>query len=909
VSDFFVEFYKLLISSESETLSIFMIITLLAIVVAIYPHIYITYSQKYPQLKKILDLVIFLTEKKVFSNIRKKYKQYQKKEYMFSNTIEFLKNGTSFGQHLPFANSYYVLPDIKLTKNSTSSGYTEYHQRKRQADFSEKNIESLADFTRHLEQDCAQVNLSGFPGYGKSNLCRYICHYYACSGNSVFEEVFLIEASRVSKLLRDTSSLNSNDRAILDSDKYLLPYLILHSSSFQNAGSLTWIAKKLESKCLIVVDGLDEFDNISKRDEFLNTLYKGINGKQISALIAGRPSSFERVKIFSTHKLKTFAIQPFLETQIAELAKNIYDLNSQCLSNVFRQKNEITMLKVKDFMHRISGATMELASNPFLLTLMVYLDLIGNRKLPSSKPELIQMFIKESISRRSDILTTMLVDAKQSFNIITQYDSNITNAKLTDFLALLSFLIFNENSKKKILSELTKELGLTQSEGAYIPNKLIEFYTDIGVLRNKGAVGLRFVHRCFGEYLYARHLLTVYNPKASAGKILDKATKQQFSEVLYYLCWHQGKIDTFLIELMFVKPANLESSIPLLAYEKASPKIRISNELKSKIISIKDELAQCDAPEANRMALQEKLLILAVAEPFSKHPLSCKEAATIFRIKDEYQCRKECLVGLSPNEIDILIKRINDEYSNGSGNFCIPKMVYSNNKISYDMIIRSNDGGYLIAMPNSERFKKVKNIIIDYSVKYLRNRMPNAKNSISGAPLFQSIKFVVDGIMAIWNANILLTNEMEIYEKKLGMHYVDYSREQYDKIKSKYFGTAAQRANYIRNKSLSEVMFGEKNIGNILLEDKLVRSFAELLDYENLSKDSIEKQIQINLLNLYKALIYGTNYKLFENTQLTLCRLLTINAIFNRKISAWGEIRLAYSHLSKSNRKTHILTS
>jgi len=98
------------------------------------------------------------------------------------------------------------------------------------------------------------------------------------------------------------------------------------------------------------------------------------------------------------------------------------------------------------------------------------------------------------------------------------------------------------------------------------------------------------------------------------------------------------------------------------------------------------------------------------------------------------------------------------------------------------------------------------------------------------------------------------------------------------------------------------VMFGKKDIENIVLEDKLIRDFYELLDYEGLSKTLVEKQIQTNLLNLFKALIYGTNYKLFENIQLTLCRLLTINAIFNRKVPAWGEIRLAYSHLNKHNR-------
>jgi len=895
VSNFFIEFYKLVSNSENVIFAMSATIVILGVIVVIYPHIYITYSQRYPQLKKLLNLAIFISKKKILSNTGKKYKRYQEKKYMFSNTIEFLRNGTSFGQDLPFACSYYVLPDIKLKKNSNGAQQTEYHKRKRQGDFEGVSSNSLIDLTKHLEKDRAQINLSGFPGYGKSNLCRYVCNFYTHIEKSIFEEVFLIDTNNISKLLRDFDGLNSNDKATLDSSKYLLPFLILNSSSFLEEGSLIWISKKLETKCLIVVDGLDEFDNISKRDEFLSALYAGINGKNISTLIAGRPTSFERVKIFGTNRLKTFAIQPFSETQIIELAKNIYDLNNQCLSNTFRQTNEITMFKVTDFMQRISGATMELASNPFLLTLMVYLDLIGNKKLPSSKPELIQMFIRESISRRSDNLITMMKEVKPDLNIIIQGDNGITNNKLTEILANLSFLIHNENAKKTILSELSKELGLTQSEKAYIPNKLIEFYTDIGVLRTKGTVGLRFVHRCFGEYLYARHLLTIYNPNTSAGKILQKATNQQFSEVLYYLCWHQGKIDSFVIELMFVKPANLESSIPLLAYEKASPRIVISDKLKNKIVSIKNELAQCDAPEANRMALQEKLMILEVADPFSKHPLSCKEAATIFRLRDEYQCRRNCLVGLSPKEINILIKRINEEYSNGNGSFYIPKMVYNSDKISYDTIITDGDG-YLIALQHSKRFKKTKDFISEYSIKFLKNRMPNAKKNFNGIPLIRSLKCITNGIMAMWTPNILLTNKMDVYEKQLNMDYGDYSKEQYDKIKSRYFGTAAQRANYIRNQSVSEVMFGKFQAKKIMLADEEIIDFFELLDYERYSKNFIEKQIQTNLLNLFKALIYGTNYKLFEKTQLALCRLLTINAIFNRKISAWGKIRLAYSH-------------
>jgi len=891
--DIFTTFYIHISNSGNVLLVAFSVIALIAILTVIFPHFYVTYASRYPQIKKLLNFFIFLSKYKILSNTNKKYKRFQTKEYVFSNTIEFLVNGTSYGHDIPFSSSYYVVPDIKLKRNSIGAKQAEFHSRKRQDDFERIRVSSLNDLTRHLEQDSARANLTGFPGYGKSNLCRYICDYYAHVESSIFNEVFLVNANRISKLLRNPDRFNSNEKAILDSSKYLLPFLILSSSSFFEQACLVWITKRLDKKCLIVIDGLDEFHNVKKRDEFLDVVYKGIAKRNVSILIAGRPTSFDRVRLFNSDRLKTFSMQPFSEEQISKLAKNIYDFKSD---KAYYKANEITIFKVKDFMVRISGATMELASNPFLLTLMVFLDFIGNKKLPSSKPELIQMFIRESISRRSSQLISMMKEVKFDLDAIVQGDVNLTNKKLVEILAYLSYLVHNDKAKKTILGELSDELGLSQSEGTYIPNKLIEFYINIGVLRGNGTVGLRFVHRCFGEYLYARHLLTIYNPNTHAEKILDKAMKEQFSEVLYYVCWHQGQIDSLVKELMFVKPANLESSLPLLAYEKASSKITISDELKSRISSIKKELAQYDEPEANRMALQEKLMVLEVANPFSKKPLSCNEAATIFRLRDEYQCRKNCLVGLSPKEIDILIERINSVYASENGTFYIPKMLYSSTKIPYDTIISDDENGYTIALQHNKRFRKTKKIISAYSIKYLKNRISQAKHNSQGLHLIRSLDFVTNGIMAMWTPNILLTNKMQVYEKELNMAYRDYSKEQYHKVKDNYFGTAAQRARSIRQQSISEIMFGASETKNIPLEGDQIVEFVELLDYEKYSKRFIEKQILANLLILFKSLQYGTNYELFENAQLRLCRLLTINAIFNRKISAWGKIRLAYTH-------------
>jgi len=326
---------------------------------------------------------------------------------------------------------------------------------------------------------------------------------------------------------------------------------------------------------LLIIDGIDEVGDSEKRNVLIKTISTELSESPWKVIITGRPSSLRKEQLHYFDNSSFYEILPLTEKQIHSLSYNLYELiDKDSNAKILPIQN-----KSHDFLRRIySNTTIEMASNPLLLTMMIFLD-SSESQLPDNKPDLIKKVVEKVIRLR-----LASIDPKQA---------TTTFSLLYEALVEMAHHCIGKGSQNFIREELRKlveKLKIPKINRYY---DLLDFFDTAGIIRVDESSNFRFVNRCYCEYLYAKHLVQSHD-KSKLQNAVIQASSQEYTEVLYYLCCHLGNVsEVFGILLASEDPEHFKHCTDLILYSSINKTVEISeaqkNAFNSKLSLIKEE--------------------------------------------------------------------------------------------------------------------------------------------------------------------------------------------------------------------------------------------------------------------------------------------------------------------------------
>ena len=535
------------------------------------------------------------------------------------------------------------------------------------------------------------------------------------------------------------------------------------------------------------------------------------------------------------------------------------------------------MRRVEDFKRRINNSTtIEMASNPLLLTLMVLLDYGGKKKLPNSKPELIKMVIEESMTRRKE-----LSQPKQQ-------------AAFHDLLTTVSVCLNKGESIKNTRRKLSKKVEKCSIVGIDDYSSLIALFEKVGLVFANSSGQLSFVHRCFNEYLYAQHLFESLDD-TNADEMLNLAIEQEFSEVFFYYCSFHQDVSGLLQKLLEKGNSEIERCVEILAFEKINSSIKTSKLAMSLFRVRIKEIWRNDIELFSKVFLQYKLDMLRLSNPLSSKPLKYREATSFFQLDKTRHNRRNSLVGLSNKEVRELFKRINQTYSDYRGSFSLPTIRMMTSDSADDTVIRFKDH-FRVYREKSKRFTRIKDKVGVHANQWYEWVQLSHPDAFRDVDVVDKVKKMVSAFMKEWNPNLLLLPEVVV--RKANRKYIDeeFERASYNLLRNELVGDTYQRAHQVVSSKIIKAIFGEGSYDEIskLYQQVYLMNSDQLLDFRRLTAEDIDPLIKGATVRFINSLQSSQSYNEFKKVSFLLSRLFTLSAIVAGDVKPWGRLRIMF---------------
>ncbi|MDG5500345.1 NACHT domain-containing protein [Marinobacter sp. BGYM27] len=782
-------------------------------------------------------------------------------------------------------NKIYIKPDV--IKISSHDLEAEQHMMSLRDDTDIMPIPtpSIEDLVNQVELSSKKtIFIRGAAGFGKSNLCTYISNHFYENSPEVFKTIYSIDATDISINIDDNENLPLVDYLLFQIKKYRLSITIQRcieeKSERRNINKklISWkqIQKTKTERCLLIVDGIDELKDIKKRDSLLEFLESFIPKNNWRVLITGRPSSFREWKKSPISNSIFFDLLPFKDSQIEELSFNIYSL-------ITPQKNVIkTKIKTRDFVRRITNnTTIELASNPLFLTLMVQLD-ASDRKLPNNKPELINEIVKEIIERRSP-------------NEDIKYRD-----RMEEILTELAYLTIIGKSNLEIKEKINKSIDnsfstKTSTIGDYWD--ALSFFDKSGLIIREDNLGFRFINRCYLEYLSSKYLYRAQN-NTNFFDIINIALSYENTEIFFYLTYHindPDRVFNSITESEKELKKSLAACIDLYCYSQAKERKPLSIKYIDRLKESLKTARKSNHKNFDELMLYMKFNSLRFSDPLSKSTLSFNEATCLINLDKNKNSKNGKVVGLNPKQIQELLYSINRVYADSRGHFSLPTALMAKDNIKDDSIIFKNNNP-IIYNSESLEFKKIK-LEIRANADELKNEIlkkADRKNPLSES-YFKSIPSIFDIIFNVWSPNILITNNEWLNSDGVKEIYIDFCNDHFSLIRDQFFGDPNFRAKLQREFSVVSLFIESDGYS---IDKKSIENFnynfENLLHTEIKDIDKIKTLIIENLIIIYISLQSNSGIVHFSSAILSLARLFTMHSLLGGKTSPWGHIRVAY---------------
>ncbi|WP_145928668.1 NACHT domain-containing protein [Termitidicoccus mucosus] len=307
---------------------------------------------------------------------------------------------------------------------------------------------------------------------------------------------------------------------------------------------LTLLREMLEDdRLLLLVDGLDEWQNREAALAALTALTSYVQTRGLPIVATARPLGFGRISNFGS-EWKRAELESLTLPQQRELAeywfRHFHEANG--VGDASRLADVLTR-DGDDFARELAESPVraELAGIPLLLSVLVFLRLSG-RVLPRSRlaalEELIKALLEDQPSRRAQ-------SAMQSVDQAENRSPRIRRG--LEYLAFCihkepnSLVLPNERAAALLWQFYRDKLELTASEADDLSARVIELgQTELGILVAPLENHVGVLHRIFQEYLAARYLSRVPFPEAQK-YCVERGRKGQWHEVTLILLQLQAR--------------------------------------------------------------------------------------------------------------------------------------------------------------------------------------------------------------------------------------------------------------------------------------------------------------------------------------------------------------------------------
>ncbi|MCP4337349.1 MAG: NACHT domain-containing protein [Desulfobulbaceae bacterium] len=459
----------------------------------------------------------------------------------------------------------YVEPAIELVESileleqasstQSESGVQDVAQRRSAKRFCKREIRTkLSLFTGLADKDL--FLLLGSAGFGKSAALRVIIHSLL-DGSGRFPSLAKAWGQRLPLLLPFgflTRHFIENELPTVEGA--LKAWLMV-------LGAKNDVLKLLEEvigdeRLLLLVDGLDEWQNREAAVTALTALTTYAQTRQLPLVATSRPLGFEQISDFgpdwkranllplSLNQQQDFAGYWFRHFHKAEAALDTTALEQAVTRDVIGFTRDLSE----------DSTLSELGGIPLLLSAMIYLKLTG-RVLPRSRlavlEELIRALLEDQPRRRAQAA-------------MQRGDRSILRSRRIRFgIEYLAYRIHQEpnsialsnTNAMQLLDEYFRtNLGLPASEADEWATHVLEIGRhEFGILVAPQENHIGLLHRIFQEYLAAKHLarLPLDQVKLFCAKKGLKVPWHDVTLILLQLLERQDEVDSLIDELR--KPA------------------------------------------------------------------------------------------------------------------------------------------------------------------------------------------------------------------------------------------------------------------------------------------------------------------------------------------------------------------
>lgn len=309
-----------------------------------------------------------------------------------------------------------------------------------------------------------------------------------------------------------------------------------------------------DERLLLLVDGLDEWQNREAAVTALTALTNYVQTRRLPMLATSRPLGFERISDFGPDwkranllpltfdQQREFASYWFRHFHKAEAALDTTALEQAVIRDATGFANDLSE----------DSTWSELGGIPLLLSVMIYLRLMG-RVLPRSRLDVLEELVKallEAQPRRRAQAAMQRVDQSVS-----------RSRRIRQGIEYLAYRIHQEPNSNSLPNERAEQVlndyfrtnfELPASDADEWAERVLEMgQHEFGILVATQEHHIGLLHRIFQEYLAAKHLarLPLDQVKSYCANTGCKAPWHEVTLTLMHLLERQDDVDVLIDEL------------------------------------------------------------------------------------------------------------------------------------------------------------------------------------------------------------------------------------------------------------------------------------------------------------------------------------------------------------------------